>query len=45
LFRVCSYNKMKIEGAREIDERRRTQVRWSEPIERNEAYGSFSSAC
>src|SRR5262245_671942 len=33
-------------GARKIDERRRTQsVRWSEAIERNEAYESFSAAC
>jgi hypothetical protein len=33
-------------GARKIDERRRTlPVRWSEAIERNEAYESFSAAC
>src|SRR5262245_2363686 len=33
-------------GARTIDERRRTpMVRWSEAIERNETYGSFSAAC
>ncbi|HEU4343440.1 MAG TPA: hypothetical protein VFU31_17975 [Candidatus Binatia bacterium] len=33
-------------GARKIDERRRTYaVRWSEAIERNEAYGAFSAAC
>jgi hypothetical protein len=33
-------------GARKIGERRRTSaVRWSEPIERNEAYEAFSAAC
>jgi hypothetical protein len=33
-------------GARRIDERRRTwPVRWSESIERNEAYESFLAAC
>jgi len=33
-------------GARKIDERRRTwAVRWSETIERNEAYEFFSEAC
>ena len=33
-------------GARKIDERRRTRtVRWSEAIERNEAYEAFSAAC
>jgi hypothetical protein len=32
--------------ARKIDERRRTSaVRWSEAIERNEAYEPFSAAC
>jgi hypothetical protein len=31
-------------GAREIDERRRTQVRWSDAIERNEADEPFSTA-
>jgi hypothetical protein len=38
----------KISEARraKIDERRRTyRVRWSEAIERNEAYESFSAAC
>jgi hypothetical protein len=38
----------KISEARraKIDERRRTSpVRWSEAIERNEAYESFSAAC
>jgi len=33
-------------GARKIGEGRRGySVRWSEPIERNEAYESFSAAC
>jgi hypothetical protein len=33
-------------GARKIDEWRRTcLVRWSEAIERNEAYEVFSAAC
>jgi hypothetical protein len=35
-----------LQGAREIDERRRTLVvRWSEAIERNDADESFSTAC
>jgi hypothetical protein len=34
------------QGAREIDERRRTyELRWSEAIERNAAYEVFSAAC
>jgi hypothetical protein len=34
------------EAREKIGERRRTYpVRWSEPIERNEAYESFSAAC
>jgi hypothetical protein len=38
--------KIQRRGARRIDERRRTwAVRWSEAIERNEAYESFSAAC
>ena len=37
--------KIQRQGARKIDERRRTKpVRWSETIERNEAYESFSAA-
>jgi hypothetical protein len=33
-------------GARKIDEGRRGHtVRWSEAIERNEAYEAFSAAC
>jgi len=37
--------KSQMQGARKIDERRRTwAVRWSEAIERNEADGLFSAA-
>jgi len=44
---VCRLvKKTQSRGARKVGERRRTQaVRWSEAIERNEGYESFSSAC
>jgi hypothetical protein len=42
---VCSKRSQRL-GARKIDERRRTcLVRWSEAIERNDAYESFSADC
>jgi hypothetical protein len=44
-FAGCSKRSQR-RGARRIDERRRTMpVRWSEAIERNEAYEAFSAAC
>jgi hypothetical protein len=43
IFRL--FKNIQRRGARYIGERRRTSpVRWSEPIERNEAYGCFSTA-
>jgi hypothetical protein len=44
---VCRLlKKTQRQGARKIDERRRTYaVRCSEAIERNEAYEAFSAAC